>query len=243
MPSDGNLIHPLLVQVQRLSQAALDLVFPPRCVVCRRPGAELCDACRGAFPRLPGPLCGVCSLPLGGAAPCAGCRARPPSYRRLRSAYSYEGTVRRAVLAFKYEGRRRLAAPLAAALGAVIPADGSARAVLCAVPMHHEREAERGYNHATLLAQELGRLWHAPVLPPEALRRTRQTTAQVGLDYHTRLTNLKGAFHADRPHVDGQVVLLVDDVCTTGSTLNACAEALLGAGAAVVECVTLARTL
>lgn len=230
-------------QVRRLSQAALDLLFPPRCVICRQPGAELCAGCRAQMPVLRGPVCPVCSLPLPNGTRCARCDAHRPAFRRVRSAYRYEGGVRRAIHALKYEGRRGLAAPLAEALAEQLPPPDRLPDAACAVPMHPVREAQRGYNHARLLALELMQLWGIPVLPAGALHRTQQTAAQVGLDYSARLANVQGAFAADPALVRGCTILVVDDVCTTGATLDACASELLQAGAAAVEGVTLARTL
>ncbi len=156
------------------------------------------------------------------------------------SGYRYSGLVRRAILALKYGNRPGLAAPLAAALAEVVERPGG-EAGLCAVPMHAEREAARGYNHAALLAAELARCWGLPLLPADALRRLRATPTQVQLDYEGRLANVREAFSAQAGAVRGQSIVLIDDVCTTGATLNACAEELLSAGAANVSAITLAR--
>lgn len=161
----------------------------------------------------------------------------------MRSAYRYEGDVRRAIHALKYQGRRGLAAPLAAALADRLAPPDRLPDAACPVPMHPVREAQRGYNHARLLTLELMQIWDIPVLPAGALQRTQQTAAQVGLDHSARLANVRGAFVADRASVEGSAILLVDDVCTTGATLDACASELLSAGALAVEGVTLARTL
>jgi ComF family protein len=112
---------------------------------------------------------------------------------------------------------------------------------LCAVPLHPARLAERGYNQSELLAAELARCWSLPRLSSSALIRTRETDSQVGLDLPARQANVAGAFTASPRWVEGQDVLLVDDVCTTGATLNACAQALREAGAVTVSAVTLAR--
>jgi ComF family protein len=135
-----------------------------------------------------------------------------------------------------------LAAPLAGALAGVVP-PAPALFVLCAVPLHADRQAERGYNQAGLLTDELVRLWGMPRLPPAALERIRPTDSQVGQDYAARCANVRGAFAARSGLVRDRQVLLVDDVCTTGATMNACAEALLAAGAKSVAGVTLARAI
>jgi ComF family protein len=112
------------------------------------------------------------------------------------------------------------------------------------VPLHPHRKAERGYNQAFLVAQNLTDFWRLDVLlPEEALTRLRDTVSQVGLDYADRQTNVGGAFCADPNWVRQRRVVLVDDVCTTGATLDACAIALRSAGATAVRAVTLARAV
>ncbi len=243
MPSYLPTAQRLAEQARRLSQAALDLLFPPRCVACGQPGTLLCADCRAAFAHLEGPLCAVCSAPIPEPGYCRRCLARRPAFARLASAFRYEGVVRRAILALKYEKRAALAVPLASALVEVVGRPDPSEEVVCPVPMHPDRESERGYNHARLLAEELAAHWGLPILPAEAFIRRWATPSQVQLDYEARLANVRGAFEADPGLVRGQPILLVDDVCTTGATLSACAEELLRAGAGPVRAVTLARTV
>jgi ComF family protein len=112
---------------------------------------------------------------------------------------------------------------------------------LCAVPLHPKRLAERGYNQSELVASELAARWEIPLLGRMALQRVRETCSQVDLGRAERLTNVRNAFAADPALVRGLQIVLFDDVCTTGATLVACAEALLAAGARRVSAVTLAR--
>ena len=228
-------------QVQRFVQAALDLLFPPRCVGCRRPGSDLCPTCLAALPQLAEPLCPVCAQPTSAPGLCARCAARRPAFERVTSAYVYTGAARQAILALKFRGRRGLAPVLARAAAVALPIP-TGSFVLCAVPMHPTRRAERGYNHARLLAEGLSVAWGLPLLPEDALRRVAHTPQQARLDYDARLANVSSAFQAEAQRVAGCDVLLVDDVCTTGATLNACAGVLLAAGAARVEGLTIART-
>ncbi len=162
----------------------------------------------------------------------------------IRSVLLLENGAREAVHQLKYGGRSSLAAPLARLMidywrANPLPAD-----VVVAVPLHVARERERGYNQAYLLAREFSR---EVGLPPMAgtLRRARNTPAQVGLDASQRHANVWGAFLYQAPQggdgVRGRQVLLVDDVCTTGATLDACSAALKTAGAASVWGFTLAR--
>lgn len=227
-------------QVQSVARAALDLLFPPRCVICKRIGQELCPGCVAEFRPIGDSVCRICGEPRVMLGLCARCAANPPAYKQISSAYRFDGGIRKAVHVLKYNGRRGLAAPLAAAAAQRIPAPNQAVAV-CPVPLYPARQAERGYNQARLLAVELASCWGLMCLPEEALRRIRSTNSQVGLDYDERQSNMCSAFSSEPALVSGSTVLLVDDVCTTGATMNACTEALLAAGALSVVGVTLAR--
>lgn len=231
-------------QVRGLAGAVLDLLFPPRCAVCKRVGGDqLCSACLAEFVPVGDAACPVCGDLHSGARLCWRCRDERPAFSRVQSGFRFEGRVRQAIHTFKYRGGEMLAAPLAGALAGVVPLPASALFVLCAVPLHAARQAERGYNQAGLLTDELVRLWGMPRLPPAALKRIRPTDSQVGQDYAARRANVRGAFAARSELVHDRQVLLVDDVCTTGATMNACAEALLAAGAKSVAGVTLARAI
>jgi ComF family protein len=230
-------------QARQLSDAALDLLFPPRCVVCRRPGELLCRRCAQAFPALEEPLCAICSVPVRGGDLCPKCRRSRPVYGRVISAFDYRDGVRKAIHALKYDKKPDLAGLLVAELCQVVGPPGEKVDALCGVPMTEERRLERGYNHADLLAQALARQWNLPLLPGGALSRIGGSARQVELDAGARRENVRGAFLADAGVVAGLTVMIVDDVCTTGATLEACAGALLAAGADRPLGVTLARTL
>ncbi len=230
-------------QARRLSQAALDLLFPPRCAGCGRVGSSLCEKCVGKFAPLGEAVCAICSTPLAEPGLCSRCVEQRPAFARVWSAFRYEGSLRRAILALKFRHRRALAPLLAEQMTRVLERPTFPDAVLCAVPMHPDRRAQRGYNHAGLLAEELGERWRLPLLGDDALWRARQTPQQLTYDYDDRMRNVADAFAADLAAVDERNIVLVDDVCTTGATLNACAQALLDAGAATVYGITLARTL
>jgi len=160
----------------------------------------------------------------------------------VRSAFRYHGALRKAVHAFKYRGRANLAAPLAQAMLEALPAPRSTTR-LCAVPLHAKRERERGYNQSKLLMQELSAQWKINCLPDAALVRILATTSQVGQGYRERQANMEGAFQADYDIVAGHEIIVIDDVYTTGATIQACARALLSAGAVVVDGLTLARAI
>ena len=232
----------------RARTAILDLLFPPRCVVCDRWGDHLCDTCLAGFPRA-GRIarCPRCWSPLASGVapgttattPCDDCLLEAPAFRSLRSDFVYAAGVREAILALKYHGVTAAADPLIAAADLrAIPADADC---LVPVPMGGRRRRMRGFNQAELIARRLaGRLGRT--VEPSALRRTRAAAPQARQpDLEARRLNVAGAFAARPRHVRGRRLLLVDDVTTSGATLDACAQALLDAGAESVDAWALAR--
>lgn len=191
--------------------------------------------------RLSEPLCRRCGVEVESARRECGCRQRLRSLTRLRSAVAYEGPIETAIHRFKYEGWRRLAQPLAGLLCERLVIEGVAGTRVIAVPLHAARRRERGFNQAELLATEIRtRLGVVNDVAGE-LVRTRPTPPQVGNDRRTRVQNVRDAFAWRGRPLAGQPVLLVDDVATTGATLDACAKALRDAGSGPVTGVSVAR--
>lgn len=224
--------------VGTLRRVLLDLVFPPHCVGCRRVGEEFCPACLAKVPRIRPPLCSRCGRPLDDA-DCPQCRQFRLHLDGLRAVAFFEGPLRQAIHRFKYQARPELALPLGELLSEYIDENPLPVDVVVPVPLHPERERMRGFNQARLLAFELAAHTSLP-LWYNRIERTRATPPQVGLDWRARAANLRGAFLAD-PWVAGKRVLLVDDVCTTGATLDACGIALKARGAKSVWGLALAR--
>lgn len=219
----------------------LDLVMPPLCVGCRKAGVWLCEACAAAVPLYTGAQCSRCGRPWPQADPCTVCLNHPLRVTPVRSAFLFEEPIRSAIHALKYRGGTQVLAALAAPLEQAWHAHGMSSDLLVPVPLHAHREARRGYNQATVLAHVLGKQLHVPVAS-RALQRVRNTVSQTRLDRETRRRNVAAAF-APYPalNVSGWCVTLVDDVATTGATLDACAGVLLEAGAKAVNAFTLAR--
>jgi ComF family protein len=218
----------------------LDLLLPPRCGGCRRVGSWLCDSCVARVRRLEEPLCRRCGVELESVRRDCGCRARLKNLSRLRSAVAYEGPIEHAIHRFKYEGWKRLAAPLGRLLAERLVVEGLPARCMVAVPLHPERERQRGYNQAELLAADLRRrlVVFAPV---GKLVRTRPTPPQVGHDRLRRFANVRDAFVWHGPRLGGEAMFVIDDVATTGATLDACASALREAGSGPVIGVSVAR--
>ena len=236
-----SLIAGVRSQLAALAQGALDLLFPPRCVACGRFGSLFCASCLAQVEPLLPPMCKRCGRPTPSGSICSLCRRMPSALDGIRSAAMFEEPLRSAVHHFKYNNARELAAPLASLLRDCwhrLPLPGD---VLLPVPLHERRRRERGYNQAALLARELGQLLDMPVIE-EAVQRERQTLPQVGLSARERRENVAGAFHCPEGAMRGRRVVLIDDVCTTGATLGACATALRQDGqAAAVWALTVAR--
>ncbi len=221
----------------RLGQRFLDLLFPPRCVGCRQMGTWICSSCLDRVGRR-GPSCERCGRP---PAPglCRSCREDWP-LTGLQAPFFFEGVVQKAVHELKYRGRRVLAEPLGELLAAHLAALSWPTSAIAPIPLHRERERARGYNQAVLLARALSAQCGWPLLNG-GLVRWRNTRPQVGLDGIARLENVRGAFRWESPGPPPRRVLLLDDVCTTGATMEACAETLLSAGAEEVRGLALAR--
>lgn len=216
----------------------LDLILPVRCVVCDALGEQLCAPCRDALPRLGSPLCDRCGKPTQWpVARCGECAGRRLAFASARAAVPYDDRVRRLVRAWKERGLRRLAAVAADVVAASLAPPGGT--VLAFVPADRARGLERGYQPAEQLARELGQRWALPVQP--LLRRPRSAARQRGLSLADRRRNVAGAF-APAGKAPARVCL-VDDVYTSGSTVNAGASALRKAGARRVEVVTFARVV
>ena len=218
----------------------LEFLLPPRCGGCRKVGSWLCAPCRARIRRLEEPLCQRCGVELASPRRECGCRARLKSLTRLRSAVAYEGPVEAAVHRFKYEGWRKLAAPLAQLLAERLAVEGVAARWIVAVPLHPDRMRQRGFNQAELLAAQL-RARMALNAPDGGLIRTRATPPQVGRDRLRRFENVKDAFAWGGSPLRGESILLIDDVATTGATLDACANVLRRAGSGPVTGVSIAR--
>ena len=222
-----------------LRQALLDLLFPPRCVVCRRSGEWFCAACHHAIAKISSPICVHCGRPLL-RADCPYCQKLPLQIDGTRAVAFFEGSVRAAIHALKYAHRPELAEPLGALLGEYFLAQPIPADALVPIPLHPERERARGYNQSLLLARELGRRCGLPVWN-QVLIRTRHTRPQVELDAAERRTNVHAAFDATE-RVAGARILLIDDVCTTGATMDACGLALQARGAKSVWGLAIARS-
>ena len=224
--------------LRQMVEAGLDLLFPSRCVGCDVVGTSLCPTCVQSAARLEEPCCAVCAQS-GVAGLCERCRKQPLAIEAVRAPFRMEGVAREAVHRLKYSNLRALASPMATHMVVTLRQTGWAPQVLVPVPLHPRRARQRGYNQAALLCRGISHLTGIPI--NDVLIRREDTPSQVrAASEEERFANVEGAFPC-RGDVSGQRVLLADDVCTTGATLNACAVALKEAGAATVWGLTFAR--
>lgn len=240
----------------RGARVALDAVVPPLCLNCQtivaEPGA-LCASCWAAFAWIDRPYCESCGLPfdydpgfLGREGLlCGACLSAPPPFGRARAALRYDAASRGLILAFKHADRTHAAPAFArwlARAGADVLKDAD---LLAPVPLHWTRLALRRFNQSALIANALAERTGVPSVP-DLLRRRRRTPVQGSLGRNARKRNVARAFALAPRHaalVRGKIVVLVDDVLTTGATLGECAKALRRAGAAEIRALTLARVV
>ncbi|SDF90975.1 comF family protein [Limimonas halophila] len=238
-----------LPTLRTLAGMAVDVVLPPRCLACGaivQESGTLCGPCWRELTFLTDPMCARCGFPFevapAGEPLCGACIARPPRFAHARAALAYDSGSRGLVTAFKHADRTDAARAFAAWM-ARVSADLPRPGAVVPVPLHRRRLLRRRYNQSALLARELSRCLGVPAVP-DGLVRARDTASQGDLSPAARRRNVAGAFaaHPKRvQHLRGQRVLLVDDVFTTGATVEACARVLERAGAEGVDVVTLAR--
>ena len=218
------------------------ILFPSRCVGCGLRGVDLCEPCLGTIQSLEPASCPRCGRPSRLGAVCGPCHRYQGALAGIRAASIYQGTVRKAIYYLKYRHRRTLASPLARLMELELRRKPLQLDLLTPVPLHPTRLTYRGYNQSELLARELGERLEIRV--GDCLERARGTATQAGLNASARKANVHGAFLCVKgAGVTGLRIGVVDDVCTTGATLEDCARALKEAGCISVWGVAVARDL
>jgi ComF family protein len=236
--------------IRGLVDGLVAVVIAPTCAACGEPldtptQSPVCRRCWASIRLLTPPFCQVCgdpvlsrASPASGAERCARCRQRPTHIARGRAIGEYDGTLRAILHALKYDGRKSLARPLSALMRIHCNDVLGGADMVVPVPLHWRRQWRRGFNQAAELAAGLG----LPMV--RALRRRRHTRSQADLPAGERQANVRDAFKvARRRSLVGACVVVVDDVSTTGATLEACARALTEAGVREVRAVTAARVV
>ena len=238
----------------------IDIIFPARCLVCEDFLEEkshetgwydkaICESCQSDFITIGSPLCPICGRPFQNGIIedhlCESCLRKHPFYNQARAPYMYEGALMRAIHRLKYEGRTRIANVMGPQLASFVArrfGERDSNWVVMPVPLHLKKLRKRGFNQALLLARHVSVRLKSE-LDFFTLRRTRDTKPQTGLKSKERRKNVRQAFDVvNSRKIKNRNVILIDDVATTGSTMNECARVLKRAKAGKVFCISLART-
>lgn len=233
-----------------IGREALRIVLSSWCIVCgdellwRHRKASCCDRCWNELPKMKGSRCRSCARPWSGGDSdeflCIECSVRPMPVDWCDSWGHYAGSLERVLHAFKFEQHDFLAAPFGALLAERLEERGDVRFdVIACVPMHRGKERRRGYNQAALVAGAVARRVNIP-FDRSLLTKNAERETQSTLSRGARAENVRGVFSATTQLKDDSI-LIVDDICTTGETLRACAEVLLQSGAARVCALTIAK--
>lgn len=227
--------------IARLARHLADRLLAQDCLLCGHTGGEelLCRACAHGLPRLAASRCPRCALPTPSGEQCGRCLTRAPHYDRTLAAFNYGFPLDKLVQSFKYAHRLALGRYLGRELATL--AAGIEPDLIVPLPLHLTRLRERGFNQALELARPVASTLGVP-LDARICVRTRHTPAQAGLPWKERAKNVRGAFHCTGD-LSGKRVLLVDDVMTTGASLDECARTLKLHGAAEVTLLVVARAL
>ena len=219
----------------------MDWVYPPTCVICGMHGYTICSSCKNEIQFITEKICPICGGLLRYKIPCCqDCNRNIPAFDAARSLGIYGGVLRESIHALKYENRRGLGNYFAKLLSPVVEKEGWSIDTVIPVPISQRRLKDRGYNQAADIARPLALLLERP-FQPYGLKQVLDIKSQVGLSADARRLNVVDAFVAVPELVSEKSILLVDDVMTTGATLDSCASALKKGGSGKVFCVTIAR--
>ena len=254
-PRRGTAVRTVADALRNLLTPGLVLLYPQRCLGCKaliEPEENFCPTCRKLILPIESPLCVCCGMPFVTAAGpdhlCGRCQVRPPAFRQARSWAVYQSgdtphPLSQAIQNFKYQKNLSVGKMLAGLAVVHFPLHGQVYDLIVPVPLHPDRLRWRGFNQSLVLARAIGRAQQLTV-DPFVLQRIRPTVSQTQLSISERRANVRGAFAVVAPEpLKEKRVLLVDDVYTSGATVEECAKVLYRAGAAAVDVFTLARAV
>jgi competence protein ComFC len=231
----------VLPQVSKLGESALDLFFPRYCVGCGKEGSFICDSCFHLQPFIMPSVCPLCGRSQPSGVLCSDCVSWKAEIDGIRSPFRFEGVIQQAIYQLKYRNLRAIVPMLAGLMNdylKVSPINGD---VFVPVPLHKSRIRERGYNQSALLAKELSKLSGLPVVTDSLIKRSKTPPQAKSASVDERKKNVAGVFSVRDDRLRGKKVILIDDVSTSGATLDACAGVLKEAGTVSVWGFTLAR--
>jgi len=219
----------------------MDWIYPPKCGGCGISGSRWCVDCQNRVNKIDqNSICPLCGIPQSADELCSECAQFKPVYTAVRSWGRYEGRLRNAIHRLKYHNDIGISEELARPLQSLLIEQAWQLDIITAVPLNRKRLRERGYNQSALLARWVSLVTRIPFIPGVIIRN-RDTATQVGLHAQQRHDNVTGAFTAIPEIARGRSIVIIDDVTTTGATLQACASALQSAGALTIYGLTLAR--
>lgn len=220
---------------------AIDWFFPPHCLGCGIEGEIICQECYASIKRIPANVCPYCNAYVSTSGHCPKCMNRKPPYAEFRAFAFYGGVIREAIHHLKYQNDVGVARVLASYLMKVIQAGDWEFDLVVPVPLSKPKLEQRGYNQAERLAQPMAAALEKTI-STEALVRIKENASQVDLDVQSRRENVRGVFEADPAIVKGKRILLIDDVFTTGATLESASKALKEAKSGLVYAVTVGKS-
>jgi competence protein ComFC len=233
----------VLPQITKLGGAALDLVFPRFCVGCGKAGNYICDTCRLSLPYIEPPTCPLCGEPQTNEGLCFNCSQWQADIDGIRAPFRFEGVIREAVHRLKYNNLRAIAASLAKLMVDHLDKYPVSADVLIPVPLHPKRLRERGYNQSALLARHIGKIKNLQVDETSLVRTLYILPQARTASVQARRINVTGGFTCFNDKMKDKEIILIDDVSTSGATLNACAVALKARGAKAVQGLSLAKEI
>ena len=232
-------------RLQKPVKFIINLIFPVYCLICKKQlsyqtNTYLCDACKQKLTLINGKVCNKCGRPFINGI-CGICREKQFCFSKARASGIYDGSVRKCIHLLKYKKKTYLLNTLFEVFLLPNSLDFLSCDLIVPVPLHWIREYSRGFNQAELIGKKISKRFNIP-LSKTSLKRTRATPSQTGLSLKERTKNIKGAFSVrNSQKLNGKRILLVDDVMTTGATVNECSRVLLQAGAREILVYTLAR--
>lgn len=226
-----------------IKEFTLDLLFPKYCIGCGIEGYYICPGCSRKLPYISPLNCPKCGLPLGSRAFCPRCEEMSWQLDSMHSIFRFEGILRQAIHLLKYNNYKAFAPVLAEQVLSFFKIVGMKADAIIPVPLHPLRIKERGYNQSSLIARQFGKLAGIPVVEDYLLRKVNTLPQVKTSSREERINNVQGAFICRKQGFNANSVIIFDDVCTTGATLNACAAALKENLVKSVYGLTLAREI
>lgn len=232
--------RPLKGLARNTARTLLDWLFPPTCLGCGEEGVFICSDCFSKIKLVPRDVCNYCGAFTSKKGKCPNCDHRELPYSGFRAFAYYDGVVRKAIHHLKYQNDLTIGRYLAGWLQLVYQRAGWDVDLIVPIPIGEQKRQQRGYNQAERLAKPLSELLGI-AYSHEALIRINEVSSQVGLNHEQRKENVRQAFMARASEVENRRLLLVDDVFTSGATMEAAAAELMAAGAKKVYCLTVAK--